>query len=560
MPVVEMPMNRTKGSQVKKFYLGKYSLKCMKILYQRAKNRGSIFPGSWQMTDAHHKKRRRRIYLEFFLAELWRSAFPDKPQPDYLGVDFWIKASRLSMVLNGVPFLCLADLRNRLRGAQTPAARRAGNNLTHQSAQPEQEDVINTTQRSEWLKSLHVLVRKYDDQSKEKMRLGQARDLYDEFRKALFEAECSGACNADEAVLARWLIWMMDQKRFRHMRLSTFRGYVSAVSNRVLPLPEGRSIIQIGTKGWMQAVYDLATNEDYMPSSRRTAITHMRVLNEYLHSQKLAPKVDFSDYKYRVPRTTAECEVIFPHEVDDLIAKAPEENMKVALILAFYCGLRCEEVCYLTVDAALDEYRLLIGRSKLPSSRRTFPFGLFVPEPHMEFLREIIRKRLDDDVPWLVCDEEDEPVPTWKLSKQVGRFLSAKNARVKKMHGLRHGFASWQLVRYFMLIDKQFRRDARMGGFHLELDGRHLWFGDSMLADFAESLGGASWYYSFKDDGRCIGNATDMILISKLMGHASRFTTLENYTNTLGWITRYYLQRREARLIGRNCPKVISRI
>jgi len=98
---------------------------------------------------------------------------------------------------------------------------------------------------------------------------------------------------------------------------------------------------------------------------------------------------------------TAECEVIFPHEIDDIIDSLQDENMKIALILAFYCGLRCEEVCYLTVAGALDEYRLLIGRSKLASSRRTFPYGLFVPEPYMECLREIIQKRLDAGATWL---------------------------------------------------------------------------------------------------------------------------------------------------------------
>jgi len=71
-----------------------------------------------------------------------------------------------------------------------------------------------------------------------------------------------------------------------------------------------------------------------------------------------------------------------------------------------------------------------------------------------------------------------------------------------------------------------------------------------MLAQFAEVMGGISWRCSFEEEGRCHGNATDMILISKLMGHASRFTTLENYTNTIGWVSRYYLRRREKKMIS----------
>jgi len=71
-----------------------------------------------------------------------------------------------------------------------------------------------------------------------------------------------------------------------------------------------------------------------------------------------------------------------------------------------------------------------------------------------------------------------------------------------------------------------------------------------MLANYAEVMGGAPWRLAFDEKGKSYGNATDMILISKLMGHSSRFTTLESYTNTLGWVSHYYLKRREAKLVG----------
>jgi|GEM_PF-6062287 len=548
MPMIQIAMSRKKGSQTKQFYLGDYSLRCMKILYPRAQKQGPIFPGGWLMTDAHHKKRDRRIYLEQFLASLWCSAYPERPVPEYLDVEFWGRASRLSMVLNGVPFVCLADLRNRIRGAQVPVLSEAELPIKLRTSEP--ENLLEGVQSFDWLRTLHSLVRKYDDSGMEKLTLGQVNELPGEFEMALAEGECSGACREDEVTLARWLIWMLRQKHFQKMRLSTFQGYISSIINRVLPLPSGKPVKEMNVDDWKSALRDLACNEDYMPSSRRTAITHMRVLNEYLHNHEQAPKIDFSDYEYRVPRASAECEVIFPHDVDDIINSVENENMKVALILAFYCGMRCEEICFLSVEGMLDEYRLLVGRSKLATSRRTFPYVMFVPETHMDYLREIIQKRLDAGAFWMITDGTDKSMSTWKLSKQVGRLLKASGARVKKMHGLRHGFASWQFVRYFMLVDKRFREDLRVGRFHLDLDGRHPWFGDQMLAQFAEVMGGILWRCSFEEEGRCHGNATDMILISKQMGHASRFTTLENYTNTLGWVSRYYLRRREQKLIS----------
>ena len=71
-----------------------------------------------------------------------------------------------------------------------------------------------------------------------------------------------------------------------------------------------------------------------------------------------------------------------------------------------------------------------------------------------------------------------------------------------------------------------------------------------MLGDFAELIGGVRWRMDYENKGSCTAVATDLIMISKLLGHASRFTTLENYTNTIGWLCRYFLQKREAKLMA----------
>ena len=225
MPIIQMAMSRKKGSQTKQFYLGDYSLRCMKILYPRARKQGPIFPGGWLMTNAHHKKRDRRIYLEQFLASLWCSAFPDRPVPGYLDVEFWIRESRLSMVLNGVPFVCLADLRNRIRGAQVPVLSELDPSI--KLCTPEPEYLMEYVQSFDWLMTLHSLVRKYDDSVMVKLTLGQVNKWPGEFETALAEGERSGVCRVDEVTLARWLIWMLKQKRFQKMGLSTFQGYIS---------------------------------------------------------------------------------------------------------------------------------------------------------------------------------------------------------------------------------------------------------------------------------------------------------------------------------------------
>jgi len=545
---IELPMI---GEYQKQYFLGGYSLACMRILYQRAKNKGPIFPKVWQVIKRGEKgsnrKRSRSIDLEGFLAELWRSAIPNRPVPDDLDAPFWIRLSRLSLAVSGVPFVCVAHLGSRFRGAQLPVAE-VDDAAEAKSRTVELDgDMDEVDQGFQWLRSLHGLFRIHDSSQHDKPILKEAHAFRQDFLTAFEGAEKSGECSEDEALLARWLIWMMNQKRFGELRLSTFRGYLSAISNRVIPLPDDKSLSEIDAAEWKRAIVTLAFNDDYTSSSRLTAITHMKALNEFLHVQGLAPKINFSNRDFRVYRGVAECDVMFPHEIDVLIeAVSNRPNMAVALIMAFYCGLRCEEICYLTVQGALDLYRLLIGRSKLKSSCRTLPYGLLMPQEHLTLLMEVIEDRVRSGSTYLIQHDNDEAMPTWKLSKQVCRLLESRNARVQKMHALRHAFASWQFVRYFMITDRQFRKDVRVGRFHLDLDARHSWFGQPMLADFAEVCGGSQWRWELDEYGECQAKATDMMILSKLMGHANRFTTLENYANSIGWVCRYYLRRREA--------------
>ena len=549
MPMIEVPISNKDGAQLKHYFLGKYTVGCLKIMMPRATKVGKMFPDDWQMTNAHHKKRLRRVMLEGFIVELWKQTFPGRSVPEYLDMKLWIKSSRLSCVLGGVPFIGIAHLRNRLRGAQIPVE--AGKDKITDSALEIEKKGVNPFQ---WVRSMHQIIRTQEKGDK-KLKLKHIRNLAGQLKQELNQAKIDGHIDEDENILADWLLWMIGQERFKDMRLSTYQGYISSVANRVFPLPDKRSLKRLNNEQWIQMVTEIATDVDYMPSSRRAAITHLKVLNDYMHQRQLAPRIDFKNYAFRVLREIAECPVIFPHEVDELLRMANSDNLWLAILLAFYCGLRCEEICYLRPEGFENDYRFVVGRSKLPSSRRTISHGLLIPEKHQKRMNSIIKKRQSEGSTYLLEEDWDNPVPTRKLSKQMSRLLTKNNSSIQKMHALRHGFASWQLVRYYMLVDHQLRHDVRVGRFHLNLDGRHEWFNDCMLADFAELIGGVRWRIDFDHKGYCVAGATDLLMISKLLGHANRFTTLENYTNTLGWITRYYLLKREDKII---CPMVVS--
>lgn len=61
-------------------------------------------------------------------------------------------------------------------------------------------------------------------------------------------------------------------------------------------------------------------------------------------------------------------------------------------------------------------------------------------------------------------------------------------------------------------------------------------------------IGGMPWLSSWRQHRQCQATSTDLVPISKLLGHASRFTTVENYFNSITWIQRYYLDQRIGRI------------
>jgi len=531
-------------STTKQYSIGTYTVCCLKYLLRRAKVDGTFFPPSW--TKKGHKKTARRQCLEDMLSVLWREAYPDRAEPKWLDVNFWISASRQSMEILGIPYMCIATLSNEIRGAQLPII---GNTYVRSQVDgcfPDEPEVENEKQYL-LLDKFITNIKAWDQKthiSKVKISLGEM------FKENLRDWLGCEQPNENEWEIGKWLIWMLGQNEFSKMRISTFEGYIYTIKCRVMPLLCD-DFLSLNQLEWETLVEEVAKNQDYMPSSRRQAITHLERFHGFLRAHNVGvPEINFRSYRYRIYREYAECDIIFPHEVDQVLARFyPGSGIWLGILFGFYCGLRCEELCYLRVSDLADEYRLVIGRSKIKTSLRTLPYGLLIPPNHMTELRKVLAERISNGEDWLVCDSGSLPIDTGTLSKRVGRALKRHECRVQKMHALRHGFASWQLVRYFMLVDDQFRKDVAEGVFHIEIDANHPWFSKNMLGWFAELLGGVSWVQNLSES-HCHATSTDMIIISKLLGHVNRFTTLENYSNSLGWITRYYLNRRSGLISG----------
>lgn len=523
----------------KRYPVTNYVESSLKFVLKRTPNEGYIFPEEWRVKG--HKKTIRRRDLEGYLVELWHKTFPHRNIPKYLNVPFWIKISAVSMEILGVPYICIASCRNiKLRGAQIPR-----DNRLEKSTR-----TSNRNSATDEFSSLLEIQQSLDDYDKKDKSKKTKKELIGRIKTILSQGSDSEQTTQNERLLVNWLKWFLSQNMSDDVTISTIKGYTYTLSNRVLPFLGERSFDQLQKDEWEKLFEDVATDPDYSTSSRRQSITHLKRLYVYLkETLPNLPAVDLNDYRFRVTRDYPECPVIFPCELDrQLRSLRPDSSEWVAIVLAYYCGLRCEEICNVGVDDFQDESRLSVKVSKIASSRRTLPWGWLIPEPFYSQLISIIDSRKQFGYECLIHDGNGFLLNTDTLSKRVRRFLTSKRATVQKLHGLRHGFASIQLIRYFMLVDSEFRSLFLSGNIVAGIDPSAPIFSDDMMEKLAITIGGMPWVSSLRKDGNCISVSTDLVPISKIMGHASRITTIENYYNALTFIQRHYLNGRLERI------------
>jgi integrase len=535
----------------KQYSITKRSSYWLQILSQRAKRNDDklyLFSACWRKS-AKYKNAVRRKSLKVAIETLWYQACPDRQLPVKFDATMWIKMAQISFEVLGMPYMCIANMRNQLRGAQLPEynTQESKGFIRSGEAAP-----LLDRQGQDMLVRIQRLFRGFDLKStSEHDRKNLAIEIEKEIRKTMAYAQ-------DMPIKwfhnAEWIKWLLEKKEFANLTLSTIKTHTSTISNRVLTENESSDFTTLTADGWRHLAESIACDDDYTSSSRRTSLTHLRRFHVFLRIiNSGVPNIDWGSYSLRVSRHFAECAVVYPHEIDRWLHQLFTGSKEwVSAILGFYCGLRAEEIFHLTPNDFESDVRLVISRSKLDSSRRTIPVSWLIPEAIYGELLERVNQISDSHGPdSSIVDPYDKLQCPSSLSKAIGRSMKKHGLRVSKMHALRHGFASLQLIRYFMLVDPKFSRSFYKGDVCPSgCDPTHSWFQKDSLANFALVVGGMRWYNDYSQKGACIGRSIDMVPISKLLGHSNRFTSLENYMNSLQWIQRYYMNQRETRIIN----------
>jgi len=557
---IKLPLGKKAGyvNMTRVYPIGSLSQSYLKILLPRVKRvqgKFYLFPREWrQKTKA---KVSRRVDLDERLQEVWRIVHPGKAVPAHWNIGMWIRLGQMSLSQSGVPYMAIAALTGKLRTAHLqrepeyqPGIERIPAVNKEVSPEKKSESVYDVKHdllaEMLFLTVRSVLLRR----GYKEWHMGPKKEAAAEIVNLMSEYAEFLECTPNVRLLLDWVVWMLSGQKYRKNKISTFLGYISVLPCRLLPIMGNKIISDLSIDEWTELASYMASDMEYAASSRRQTMTHLKSFYEFLEqSHQAVPGVAWDNYAFRISKEIPEAYVVSPAEVDVLLASLDSGDHRwVAIILAFYGGLRCEEICGLKPSDLLDDYKLQIGWSKRQTSRRSVPIGWLIPEPYWPQLLKIIKEKRAKGNLRIVSELNGEPIRPNTLGKRIARMLATQKISISGIHSLRHGFASWVLMRYFMMVDPGFYSSVLTGDVCGFVDHSAPIFTDTSFIKLARTFGGAVWEHDWMTVKCCPGKPTDIAVIAMLLGHTNRFTPTENYFNSMEWVVRHYLNQRYARI------------
>lgn len=263
--------------------------------------------------------------------------------------------------------------------------------------------------------------------------------------------------------------------------------------------------------------------------------------------------------------------VLGPSQFDAFVDLLREEDTRenrilaVAAIFGRYGGLRADEVARLTLKDALcigGEVFVYVWRGKSVAARRCVPLHAFAPQAALDIVTHWVKERRAEFRPDAVLRliglfGPYQSRDRYTYEALIGNLIVRLKSRFgdgADFHMLRHTFCSWLLLTWYA---------ARHADFPTTLyEGRHPVFEAASLVKLAR------FFTLGRYDRIPPHSPSDLIMISKLVGHAGLDTFFESYVHTFHAVQRYAVGRMDklvgeralkGRTIGMLVPKLRSR-
>lgn len=216
----------------------------------------------------------------------------------------------------------------------------------------------------------------------------------------------------------------------------------------------------------------------------------------------------------RVAREVKDIPVLWPSDVHKILESTEDPQIRIPIILGYYCGMRVGEVATLKLyNIDLNGEALIdISSSKSASGRRRLPLFLLLTQDKFSELSRFYDEGLSGskDITLeknLITNADGQPYTNPQvLSMAVQRAFTRAGYPWATFHTLRHSFASMLLLRWHRTIQKQ---ESELEEFDVEKDKMLLSNG---LAD-----------------------------IARLLGHSDVKTTVMNYIHTIDLLQKAFL-------------------